>query len=92
MYIDVPQDRAQISNFHKNSQLKENDDLTAIILRSKEEFKSGDPFIREVIAAPELKVFLCNNQQLENIRRFYCNPNNAGILGVGMTFNCGEFL
>ena len=63
---NVSRDRTQISNFHKNSELKENDDLTAIILRSKEEFKSGDPFIREVIAAPELKVFLCNNQSKNN--------------------------
>lgn len=88
---DVPRDRTQISNFHKNSELKENDDLTTVILLSKEEFKMRDPFIREVIAAPELKIFLCNNQQLSDIRRFCCNPNNAGILGVDMTFNCGEF-
>ena len=88
---DVPRDRTQISNFHKNSELKENDDLTTVILLSKEEFKSGNPFIREVIAAPELKIFLCNNQQLADIRRFCCNPNKAGILGVDMTFNCGEF-
>ena len=50
---DVPRDRTQISNFHKNSEMKENDDLTSLIFLSKEESKTGNPFIREVIASPQ---------------------------------------
>ena len=88
---DIPRDRTQISNFHRNQQSKVADDLTALILHTKEEFKTENPFLREIIAAPELKVFLANEQQLIDIRRFCCNPTNAGILGVDMTFNCGEF-
>ena len=88
---DIPRNREQIRNFHKAKNVDKEDDLTTIIFKCKEESKSHNPFIREVIAAPELEVFLTTDQQLKDIYRFCCNEVNAGILGVDMTFNIGEY-
>ena len=88
---NIPRNREQIRNFHKAKNVDKEDDLTTIIFKCKEESKSHNPFIREVIAAPELEVFLTTDQQLKDIYRFCCNEVNAGILGVDMTFNIGEY-
>ena len=91
---DIPRNRQQIRNFHRNSANNANgneDDLTVMLFECKEQSKTGDPFVREVVAAPELQVFLCNNLQLKDILRFCCNSINTSILGVDMTFNIGNY-
>ncbi|XP_070564098.1 uncharacterized protein [Ptychodera flava] len=49
------------------------------------------PFIRDILAAPELIVFLTTDIQLEEVEKFCTNSANFGILGVDSTFNIGNF-
>lgn len=47
-------------------------------------------FVPEVIAAPELIVFLASERQLSDLARFCCHPAQFCILGVDATYNIGK--
>ena len=83
---DIPRNREQIRNFKRKFDEKIQDDLTVLLLMCKKESKTNEPFLREIVAAPEIQVFPCND-----VKRFCCNKDNACILGVDMTYNVGDY-
>lgn len=83
--------QSQASKF-KSAQREntEKDELWTIANMSKEEAKDGNPFVRFPDCSTG-NVFLADDRQMEDIRRFCTNPQRFGVLGVDTVFNCGNF-
>ena len=85
--------RKQVNNYVYNQKSKETDDpLLELMYMCKSQAREiSSAFVREVIASPELKIFMATNQQLLDIERFCLNPESFSVLGVDATYNVGDF-
>ena len=96
---EIARNRQQAANFRRNVKEKErkidsssSDPLLAVMDRCKREQREPNlTFIREVSSAPEMLVVLANSLQLAEVKRFCTNPARFSVLGVGVTFNVGDF-
>ena len=66
-------------------------DMLFVVMAQCKAAQKSDLFVQDVTCAPEPMAVLCNEQQLNDITRFCCNPYNFSILGIDPTFNLGEF-
>ena len=57
----------------------------------KKEESQVDPFIRNVLGAPDAMCILAQDRQLNDMVRFCCDPKLFSIVGVDPTFNLGDF-
>lgn len=68
------------------------DPLFSIMLQCKEiNPNSQDTFVRSVVAVQEAMAVLCYNHQLDDIVSFLTDAALFTIMGVGPTFNFGNF-
>lgn len=83
--------QSQARNF-KSAQRdnSEKDELWTVSNISKEEVAKGNPFVRFPDCSTG-NVFLADDRQLADVRRFCTNPQRFGVLGVDTVFNCGNF-
>ena len=86
-------DRKQISNFLHNKKDSSREDclLEVMDLCKTQARNPTTSFVKEVIASPELTIFMTTDQQLKDIERFCTNLKNFSILGVDATYNVGEY-
>ena len=66
--------------------MKVADNIVELVEMCSKQQISGNPFLREVRAAPEFSVVLANNRQLDDIMRF-CARSSSSIFGIDPTFN-----
>ena len=72
---------------------KNKDDIQALMIQCRAEAKiAAVRFIRGITPAPTLVVFLANDRQLNDMKRFCTDMKQFCVLGVDTTFNCGKFL
>ena len=66
--------------------MKVADNIVELVEMCSKQQISGNPFLREVRAAPEFSVVLANNRQLDDIMRF-CARSSSSIFVIDPTFN-----
>ena len=89
----LPRNKKQVSNMKLLSKPKSDthDPLFAIMEQCKKEESQVDPFIRNVLGAPDAMCILAQDRQLNDMVRFCCDPKLFSIVGVDPTFNLGDF-
>jgi hypothetical protein len=89
----LPKNKKQVSNLKSaiKSTCDVNDPLFTLMEQCKNEESKVNPFIRNVQGAPDAMCVLANEKQLNDLRRFCCDPNEFSVLGVDPTFNLGDF-
>lgn len=83
--IDGSQDKASVLSACKTR------DMLFIVMEQCKAAQKSDLFVQDVTCAPEPMAVLCNEQQLNDIKRFCCHPFDFSILGIDPTFNLGDF-
>jgi hypothetical protein len=94
---DLPRNRAQ-AKYHRREHTKvrnfDKTDSLAILLeqcKRQQLNRNEQPFIREVIGAPELRCVLGFDWQLEDLATFCTEPADMSVFGADPTFNLGRF-
>lgn len=65
---------------------KETDSLIEVVdLAKQQELKGENKFVRDVRAAPEFTMLLCNNRQLADLQKFCTNTGKFGVAGIDTT-------
>ena len=94
----LPRNELQVSNYKRREPVKSSmtpgctkgNDLYAVMLQAHLEDKDKK-FIRDVKVFPEPAIVVATDQQLYDIERFCCNPNEFSILTIDPTFTLGDF-
>ena len=89
----VPRDRKQVENAkYKGKEIRSQDELFDLTLKSKEEEDTGKPYITRLQIAPSPACVVASQRQLLDVKRFFANTgNNFSILSIATTFNIGHF-
>ena len=90
---DVPRNRKQVENAkYKGRELRSQDELYDLTLKSKHEEESGKVYIRHLQVAPSPACVLASDRQVQDVKRFCANTTNQfSILSIDTTFNIGDF-
>ena len=91
----LPRNEQQISNFkhyaHEGTTCStKGNELYSIMLQAHLEHKD-QKFIRDIKTYPEPAIVLATDQQLFDVQRFCCDPQQFSILTVDPTFSLGDF-
>ena len=94
---DLPRNRAQAKYHrcgHTNPKSYNNVDSLLILLeqcKRQQLQRDEQPFIREVIGAPEMRCVLGFDWQLHDVATFCTDPVSFSVFGADPTFNLGKF-
>ena len=90
---DVPRNRKQVENAkYKGREVRSQDELYDLTLKSKEEEETGKVYIRRLQVAPSPACVLASDRQVQDVKRFCANTTeNFSVLSIDTTFNIGDF-
>ncbi len=94
---DLPRDSAQAKyRRHSYTNKKSFDHIDSLVIlleqcKRQQLERDEQPFIREVIGAPEMRCILGYDWQLKDIVHFCTNPTKFSVFGADPTFNLGKF-
>ena len=94
---DLPRNRAQakyLRRGHSTTKSFDNVDSLLILLEQckRQQLQRGEqPFIREVIGAPEMRCVLGFDWQFHDVATFCTDPFDFSVFGADPTFNLGKF-
>lgn len=86
--LDAPLSLATIYNNSRNESRSEqlSKEVLELIDMCIHENETNNAFLRQVITSPEFSVFLSNDRQLNDVKRF-CADTSFSVFGVDPTFN-----
>jgi hypothetical protein len=91
----LPRNRKQAYNLKQGTSSKSagtvGKDLLYVMMAQCKQAEKNERFVQEVTCAPEPMAILCTDQQLGDMERFCCDPNEFAIMGIDPTFNLGDF-
>ena len=68
--------------FNMKTEPKEKDQLFSVMEECKLQQSCADPFLRNVQAAPDAMCLLVSNHQLNDMDRFFTDPDQCSVLGM----------
>ena len=89
----VPRNQKQLENAkYKRREVRSQDELYDLTLKSKQEEEMGKAYIRRLQVALSAACVVASHRQLNDVRRFCANTtDNFSILFIDTTFNIGDF-
>ena len=77
---------------YKGREVRSQDELYDLTLKSKEEEETGKVYIRRLQVAPSPACVLASDRQVQDVKRFCANTTeNFSVLSIDITFNIGDF-
>lgn len=91
--ISSVRNRKQVENAkYKGREVRSQDELYDLTLKSKQEEDAGKPYIRRLQVAPSAACVVASDRQLNDVKRFCANTtDNFSVLFIDTTFNIGDF-